>query len=359
MLLQAAFLSDNTGLQAWHCWKNQINIDDYPDTGSFRLLPALYRNLQKLGVADPFLEKLKGIVRRNWYKNQRFFKSVSGPLQSLQQAGIAPMLLYGPALALQIQSDYALDGGTNLAVLVHPEQAKAAISHLQSTGWQPEARLPESLLNDYLAVGFSHIFKDDLGRALQLQWHLLPECPYSEADNFFWSASQTATLSNAQIHILNPADQILHICVQDTGTSATSLFLRAIDVMMVADAAGDQVDWSRLLSTAQRYRLVWPLRTVLEYLNQRQLHPAPPDIWQQLQAAHITPQERREYRLKRASFVITRRLARLWYNYTRRTDQRGLSGFPAYLQKYWRLESLKQVPGQAFSAARSRLRRAS
>jgi hypothetical protein len=356
-LLQAAFLSGEAGIQAWEVWKSQVNMDHQPDLGSFRLLPQLYRNLQRLNVDDPLLMKLKGIVRQRWYKNQRFFKSIMGPLQTFQEAGIQPMLLYGPALALRYHSDYALDGGVSLAVLVRPNQARAAIEQLRATGWQPEARLPESLLDAYLRVGTVHTFKDNLARRLQLHWRLLPECPLPEADELFWAAATTATLANIPIHVLSPADQILHICTQDSSTSETSPFLRAIDVMMVINAVVGQVDWARLLWLAQRYRLAWPLRGVFEYLDQRQLRPMPPEIWQQIQTLPITLPERWEYRLKRAPFVVTRRLARLWFNYTRRSDYAGLAGFPTYLKQLWRLERLEQVPGQALSATWSRLQR--
>lgn len=52
-LLQAAFLSGEAGLRAWAVWKSQVNMDDHPDLGSFRLLPQLYRNLQCQGISDP------------------------------------------------------------------------------------------------------------------------------------------------------------------------------------------------------------------------------------------------------------------------------------------------------------------
>lgn len=76
--------------------------------------------------------KFKGIARKAWYNNQRYFRSILPPLQALHQAGIETMLLYGPALALAFHSDYAHGGETVLPILVRPEQALATIKHTGS-----------------------------------------------------------------------------------------------------------------------------------------------------------------------------------------------------------------------------------
>ena len=360
-LLRAAFLSGEAGLRAWAVWKSQVNMDDHPDPGSFRLLPQLYRNLQSQGISDPLMMKLKGIARKAWYNNQRYFRSILSPLQALHQVGIETMLLYGPALALNFHSDYALREQTILPILVRPEQAIDAIKQLQALGWESEARLPSHLIEPYITVGFMHFFNDAKERRIQLHWHPLPECNHSEADEDFWEGAVSTNLNNVPIFTLNPADQILHICAQDTSLAEASLFLRAIYVMLVIRATETGLDWERLIRQAQQHRLLVPVMKVLHYLQENLDEPLPPEIWQRLKTLPISRGEQIEYNLKTSRIVVWRRFSRLWFNYLRRSNERHLlqkiMGFPRYLQHFWRLEHMWQVPLQAVSAAQARLRR--
>ena len=91
-LLRAAFLSGAAGLAAWETWKSQVNMDDYPDPGSFQLLPQLYRNLQHQGLDDPLILKLKGIARQSWFRNQRNFSLLAPHLQMLKEAGMEVLM---------------------------------------------------------------------------------------------------------------------------------------------------------------------------------------------------------------------------------------------------------------------------
>jgi len=358
-LLRAAFLPNEAGLQAWELWKSQVNMDDHPDPGSFRLLPPLYRNLQRLNVDDPLLMKLKGIVRQRWYKNQQFFRSTVPTLQQLHQAGIEPLLLYGPALALYYHSDYTLDGGTVLSILVRPEQAVKTIHLLQDSGWVSEARLPQSLIEPYTTVGFMHLFQDSIQRRLQLHWHLLPECCQSEVDASFWQEALLTDVNDVPVYVLSPTDQLLHICVQDTSTVEMTPFLRAIDAMLVIEAAKDDIDWNRLIAQARQYHLTLPLLHIFDYLQTNLDNPIPKDIYQQLRATPVARWQRIEFKSKNSVNIVSRRLSRLWFNYFRRNTKRSLlanvAGFPKYLQQYWRLKSFWEVPRQAVSAAQARL----
>jgi hypothetical protein len=148
-LLRARFLSGDEGLSAFETWKSQIDMADHPDFGSFRLLPFLFHHLKAQGIDDPVMMKLKGIARRNWYKNQQFFRSWAPQLQALHAAGIECMLLAGPALALDYYGDYALDSEDDLAILVPTQQARSAIKQLQTLGWRPMYHRPDALVEPH------------------------------------------------------------------------------------------------------------------------------------------------------------------------------------------------------------------
>jgi Uncharacterised nucleotidyltransferase len=359
-LLRAAFLSNEAGIQAWKQWKSHVDMRDHPDLGSFRLLPQLYHNLQAVGVTDPAMMKFKGVARQNWYSNQRCLRTAAPTLQALHEAGIESILLYGPAFALKYCGDYALPPETSLAVLVRTQQAPQAIRHLRVLGWRPDKQLPHFLLEAYVAAGRMHIFRNAEGRKIHLYWHLLPQCRAPDADAGVWDDAVATNLHDVPVRLLSPADQILHSCLESGSSIERSMFLRAIDAMLVISATPD-LDWDRLLTRAEKHRVVAPLLAVLGYIQGSLDEPLPPEVWQRLQSLSISEQERLEYKLKSSHPLLWRRFWGIWCDYRRYTSSlslaQGVAGFPWYLQHFWGLADLRQVPIQAMSILWRHLRR--
>jgi hypothetical protein len=335
-------------------------MDDHPDLGSFRLLPQLYRNLSRQGVDDPLLLRFKGVARKEWYKNQRFFSSVVQPVEVLNQAGIQSMLLYDPAMALRCASDYRIGTTATLAILVPTRQAICAAECLGRNGWISESGMLSALMANHLSLAYMHAFNDTLQRRIQLHWHLLPECCQLEADQEFWAGAVTVKLHDTQVLILDPADHLLHICVQDTMISCCSTFVRAVDAMLLIQAAREELDWARLIRQATERGLVLPVISVLDYLQANLADPIPDEALAKLRAMPVPKQQQVEFRLKNSQILIWRRLLRLWFNYLRGANglnwPRKVVGFAGYLKHYWRLDHWWQLPLQAVSALRYRWR---
>ncbi|MCB0209230.1 MAG: nucleotidyltransferase family protein [Anaerolineae bacterium] len=357
-LLRATFLSGDEGIKAFETWKSQIDMADHADLGSFRLLPFLFHHLKTQGIDDPLLMKLKGIARRNWYKNQAFFRRWAPLLQALHQAQITCMMLSGPALAWDEYRDYALDSEMELALLVPSKQAQAAIHQLQALGWQPNKPLPNDLLGPYIKAEWMQCFKDAAGRKLCLHWHLFPAGRTAVAEADIWGAATTTKMHDVPIHLLNPVDQILYSCFKDHATTDTARFLRAIDLMLILQNTPN-FNWNRLCSQAQRHRLIVPLLETLGYIQSTLDEPLPSAVWQQFRAFPITRQEQLEYRLKTNYPEAWYHIWQLWFYYRCRTAQtsliRDVVGFPQHLQHIWRLRKLHQVPRRAMGIVRRQL----
>ena len=93
LLLQAALLEGEDAISAWQQWRNMVDLEGHPDYWAYRLLPLLYKNLQRYGVKDPFMKRLKGIYRLAWYKNQRFFYDMSRVLKYLHEMDLLVIIL--------------------------------------------------------------------------------------------------------------------------------------------------------------------------------------------------------------------------------------------------------------------------
>ncbi|HNG96267.1 MAG TPA: hypothetical protein PLB32_25930, partial [Acidobacteriota bacterium] len=69
LLLQAALLNGEQALAAWKTWCSKVDLQAL-DTSSYRLLPLLYHNLNRLQVKHPWLPIMRGVHRHTWVKNQ-------------------------------------------------------------------------------------------------------------------------------------------------------------------------------------------------------------------------------------------------------------------------------------------------
>jgi hypothetical protein len=69
LLLRAALWSGERAIAAWLEWASRVDVvNDLVDEGSFRLLPLVYRNLDRVGLAGPSMSRLKGVYRHSWAK---------------------------------------------------------------------------------------------------------------------------------------------------------------------------------------------------------------------------------------------------------------------------------------------------
>ena len=350
----------NAGVEAWEMWKTRVNMDDHLDLGSFRILPQLYRNLQNLGIDDPLMMKFKGIARQTWLKNQRLFHSTAPPLQALSEAGIDVLIFSGAALALRYYPDYVLSPATELTLLVRPAQALAALTQLQALGWTPVSPLPQIPIDAYIAAKPEHRFQDSTGHQVRLCWRFLPKyCP-DDVDADSWPGAVAAQLQGLSVYILNPTDQLLYTCTQGAPQSTTSLFLRAIEAMLILKAAPAELDWSCLIVHAQKRWLRVPLIETLRYLYDELGAPIPPDVFGRLQATSTSKSEQFAYKLNNRRTTWWGRGLILWFNYVQCSEDipwlRRIVGFPRFLKYYWRLDHLWQVPLHALSETRHQLR---
>lgn len=360
LLVRASSLPDDEAIKAWNEWKSRIDLDGHLDPDTFRLLPQLYRNLQNQGVTDPLMMKLKGIFRKTWYKNQILFRNASAFLHSLHNAGIETLILYDAALTVLYNWDYGLRNMIGFSVLVHPQQAITAIKHLRWLNWRPLSRLPDTLTETHIFAGHVYRFQNAIGQMIYLHWYALPAYYQVNADNDFWYGAVAAEMHDVPTYILNPTDQLLQVCVQGAPLHIAPLFLRAADAKMVLNKAQSEIDWDRLITQAQKRRLLLPLTDTLTYLQDKLDTPLPPVVLPHIQVLPTSKYEQIEYKFKTSRLTLLNRFFELWFNYSRRTNERSLFrnivGFPRYLQQFWFLEHLWQVPLQAISAARARLR---
>jgi hypothetical protein len=346
LLLRAALLRGEAALAAWEKWRSNVDPDRL-DAASYRLLPQLYKNLQAHGVREPLVDKLKGVYRLTWYKNQIAFRRLAALLRSLHDLGIDTLVLKGVPLVLLYYRDYGLRPMADFDVLVQTKDALPAFRFLSSSGWT--AVSPESFRETDLSVRHGVNLRDPAGQQFDLHWHLLPECCRPEADRDLWKNAVPLTIDQVPTHTLNSTDHLLHVCAHGVRWDPVPPFRWIADAMAIMNRSISEIEWERLLAQAETRGLIYPLKEALSYLRETFDAPVPAEVLRHMREIPTSDTERIEHRYRTQNYQnkLLGRLPLLWFNYLRSAGAGGsrykLIGFMNYLQRFWGVDHLWQA----------------
>ncbi len=355
LLLRAILLDGDASAAAWRAWRADVDLDRV-DEGSRRLLPALYAKRHEAGDADPVLERLKAAYAYTWSRNQLMLQHLAGVLRALHRRGIATLVLKGAALVALHYQDAGCRPMDDVDVLVPYDRAREAMALLADRGWSVIETVPPTA---HLRYRHATGFRDRVGRQLDLHWHVMLECCDVEADREFWATAVPVRIANIDTRALDPAAQLLHVCVHGVCSGPTAIRWVA-DAMTVLRSAPERLDWSRLVDRAARWRLAVTLGAALEYLQEVYGAPIPTAVRDALRDMSGSWLERAEYRVNtspRAERLLGK-LPCMWFQYRRLRAADGgagpVGGFAGYLRYSWALERPSQLP---FHVLRAALRR--
>jgi hypothetical protein len=349
LLLRAALLEGDEARHAWMRWQSSVDIEKL-DAGSNQLLPLLYRNLRKMGTACPEMSRFKGVYRHTWYKNQLLFHDCTPVLSSFREAGIETVLLKGAGLAAEHYRDFGLRAMADFDVLVPFEKASAAISLLKALGWLPEFDFSDKVLQRYIASRHSCGFTSPSGSAMDLHWHVLQDHCRKDDDMDFWEGSREIRVHHIPTRILDPADQLLHVCLHGAIWNPVPTLRWIADAVTIVKAS-PEMDWERLAAGARRRERTLTLRQSLEYLREKLDLAIPEAVVRALETAAVSRAERLEHAALTSSVQTRGPFLSFWLRY--RWHVRSELGcgllsrfvtFPRFLQFIWRRENLLQVP---------------
>lgn len=264
-LLRAALLSDRTAVRAsFDEWKLCVDLNDV-EYGSLRLLPLLYRNLQRLGIGDDAMPRLKGIYRNAWVRNQLVLEQGLRALRTLRDERIATLVLKGAALIADgSYAELALRPMEDFDLLVAPEDFARAIDVLRANGWNfhPADVDPEW----YLPYRHAVALKNDAHGELDLHWASIRD--RFDGDEAFWSGSVEGKLQNVEVRVLQPADQLLQLCGHASARNVDVAPIRWVaDAWLLLTKHGPELDWERVVTIARDRKLSFVVLRCLEYLH--------------------------------------------------------------------------------------------
>lgn len=266
-LLTSAFLHGDAAVPAWRRWRDSIDWAGHLDPDAFALLPAVHRNLRRLGVDDPLFPRFKGIVRQSWLQNQRHIAALGPTLTSCSRSQVEVLML-PPTSLWAIDPTAMLSSAPLHHWAVAPTHAERAIRCLQAAGWRSSGiRLPPALLPGFVR-GARHLFleKSDDQRVV-LTWGL--EHWFEDRARQVWDRARSVALGAHAIRILDPTDALEFVVRQ----SVAGPWLRRLGEVLTILAVAERVEWDRLLGEVRTRPLPpsWEegLRSLQQFLVDR------------------------------------------------------------------------------------------
>lgn len=374
LFLKACLGDSHTSQVAWSDWRSSHTLNDL-DEALFRLLPLLYWNLQRNGIDDPDMRRLKGIYRRNWYCNQTLFHTIEQELQALSDAGMPAILLKGTALSYAYYPDPNIRSMLDGDVMVRLDHVEPAFTFLMDRGWRiktpPHARPPSTralpLKRDFKTTMHACTFANKAGHELDLHWHLFPEwC--SASDEVFWRDCVPLKFRTCDALTLSPGDHLLHTCMHGYRWNLLHPLRWIVDAHMIIKSSAGRVDWELLARRAKERLFTLRLLKSLEFLRSQGMIEIPDEAFVHLRKNPVPSFEYFEHS------VITKEgggatdpkgevvwhFQRIWCTHRRQLPDSSLLkllfSYPATLANEFYLDGPWQLPPVLLSIARKKLR---
>jgi len=243
---------------AWHRWRVVTDLDRLPQE-QFLLLPGLYANLRRFGLANGIDKRIVGIYKRAGYLNQRNKRVADEVLATLAASGIPAVLAGAGSAALTLPAgigDRPLD---RVEILTLPGVVAEALEALKAAGWEPDHRAVALIQHQTYRQWIScTTLSREAGDSLQLKWKILPggslrDFEYRFNEIAFDYSTGTVVLSRA-------AQIVLSAATASRGGSHRLLAISDASGLLQTDSPPN---WDAVLELAYMLQVARPLHTLL------------------------------------------------------------------------------------------------
>jgi putative nucleotidyltransferase-like protein len=348
LLLRTAFAGGEASAAAWRSLRPRPDLDRL-ELGSFPLLPLVQRQLERLGVEDPYMPRLAGIRRRTWYLNQLQLDALAPALRVLVDAGAEPVVVGGWQYpAHYYDGDFGLRPVEGLEVLVRQGRTDVCAHTLEAHGF----------VSSPGAAGGAACLVGPNGHTCTLQDRVAREFSVPERGIDFedpWDETIEISLGETRTRVLAPSDELVRLCLAGARATVPPNVLWLADALAVLQASGDALDWERVARHALRLRAMLRLRDALVYLR-RELDAAVPEaVVSELEATPPRPRELLAHKKAgRSRWPST--ATRFLHVTSDRPLPAALVELPAFLRDELGLKRRGQVPLEVARRAATRIR---
>src|SRR5688572_8020735 len=105
LLLRSVLCEADAAGEAFAEWRRRVDLD-LIDPESNRLLPLLARRLDDIAPTDPVRDRVRGIYRHAWVRNQLILRDAASLARALGDGGVPVLVLKGAALLRYYGNDW-------------------------------------------------------------------------------------------------------------------------------------------------------------------------------------------------------------------------------------------------------------
>jgi hypothetical protein len=134
-LLVSAFGEPDEAVSAWETWRSKQDIEQDVSPDAYQVLPRVAANLERAGFSDEYSDRLAGVRRKTWYKNQRIVRDGLAACDLLQKADVAFALEGSTGVLARFVMDASLLPLERFELVVAARSAQS-IDILRKEGWR-------------------------------------------------------------------------------------------------------------------------------------------------------------------------------------------------------------------------------
>jgi hypothetical protein len=256
---------------ALRAWESAVPMDDL-DGGSQRLVPFLFRKLERLGITARNHGILKGIYTRYWY----LFNVVGMPTLTSVTKILEPeeyLVLKGLALqALVYGDDPPTRPCDDMDILVRQRDRKAVHERFAAQGFaSPGNKTPDIYLNNKIVV-----LLERGTEAVDLHWGLVAGSIDPGYEDRLFSRKIPLTISGLPTFTLSPTDHLLHTLMHGAARNSVSPIRWVLDAALLLRTT--TIDWELFLREVSALGWARPIRRQLRLLHEKYNVDVPPRI---------------------------------------------------------------------------------
>jgi hypothetical protein len=345
LLLKAALLDGPKAIACWDAWRSAVVVDDI-DIGSQRLLPLLYRNLQRLGIDHPDLNRYRSVHRYIWVDNQLRIRQAVALMETMDAANIPVVLLKGIALATLCYEDIGQRPMSDLDFLVSDADVQAAGQLLEQRGWHsPDIAMlaSDEFRSVYNALTFS---RHGTLTEVDLHWHSAHELWGADANADLYARAQTMEIGGIRALTLSDTDHLFLTCIHGTRSNEIAPIRWIADAILLIRRR--KIDWSQLSVQIRKGLSSRRLGAAFRYLEDEFEAGVPASFFAELAQSSFSKVELLEDFVARRKppeviAVLGTFCAVFWRNpYYRSTP----AGFLSFMRARWGARSMREIFSQ-------------
>jgi hypothetical protein len=263
LALQASLLDGEPAMAAW---RDLAAAGAEGEPGIASIMPLLLENLSRLAPEDPYVLKNPHTLTLFKLKGQAVTRFAEETLSLLEGVSIPTLALKGLALGASVYPSPGLRVVSDLDILIPETDFFRAQAVLMEAGFRASAGGPAHPVD--LRANHAHPFFPSRPHqpSVDLHWHALASARGVDDDAVFWSGARPLMVGSVSTLSMCAEHQLLHVLVHGVRWTRVPHVRWVADAALILRANRTTFKAERLLSAAERFDVVAPIREGLRFV---------------------------------------------------------------------------------------------